>query len=444
MSNDGTDQIPGSGDQYQVPGPTSDHRGQQARVNQPMASRQLVRDPYSRLGGVASGLAHYFGLDVSIVRLGFVLFTFFSGVGLIVYLLAWLVVPRADYWPPVRGAQPNRSISAREVGIGLAVLGALLFLFFNGGGTAQIFVPALLIAGGVWLLRQPENPAAAPGPAPGPTPDLGHPDPAVDPLAYAAPDEWTRVVGDADPTATMSTTAASPSTPFSSPEAPQPADTLADAALAPPAAVPGGAETGAVGLAPGTPVPPRRRRWGRILFALFFVFVLLPILLIALVIGLLLGNGIDIDAGFDSQYRPQSVIDIPAIIDQDAGEVVLDLTDLDPSQFVPAPVPTPPPVPDPPGGLVGPDAPEAPQVPTIVDELDLPIPIEIDLDFGEVRVIVPEGLAISVDAEADLGDVEVFGRSEDGIDNDVTVNVDEPLIDLDIRVGAGRILVERG
>lgn len=426
MSYDGTDQIPGPGDQYQAPGPTSPTRADQA-----VATRQLVRDPYSRLGGVASGLSHYFGLDVSIVRLGFVLFTFFSGVGLIVYLLAWLVVPRAEHWPPVSGYQPNRSLSVREIGIGLAVLGALLFLFFNGGGTARIFVPALLVAGGVWLLRQPESAAAAPGVTPN-TADVGL---GVDPLSYPAPDEWTRVDTDAGPTPV----GAPSSTPFSSPGAPQPADTLADAALAPPVIPPSATS----GPAPGTPVPPRRRRWGRIILALFLIFILLPLIVIALIIGLLIGNGVDFNGGFDTEYRPQSVIEIPASIEQDAGEVVLDLTEIDLAEFTAPIAPTPPEVPEPPSGLAGPDAPEPPDLPTFQGR-ELPIPIEIDLDFGEVRVIVPEGLDISVDAEADLGDVEVFGQFEDGIDNDVTIDVDDPVIELDIQVGAGKILVQRG
>ena len=260
MSYDGTDQIPGPGNQPQAPGSPSQGSADQRTA----APRQLVRDPYSRLGGVASGLAHYFGLDVSIVRLGFVLFTLFSGVGLVIYLLAWLVVPRAQYWPPAAPARPLRSVSAREIGIGAAVLGALLFLFFNGGGTARVLVPALLIAGGVWLLRQPES--AGPSPAGAPA--------APPPPSYPAPDERTRIFESTDP--------AGAGQPFSSPTAPQPSDTL----TAPPVVPPPPPPLGATGLAPGTPVPPRRRRWRRVVIPLLFLFIFLPLLLVALLIVL--------------------------------------------------------------------------------------------------------------------------------------------------------------
>ena len=427
MTYDGTDQIPGSGDPPPVPG-----TGARGPADRSPAPRQLVRDPYSKLGGVASGLAHYFGVDVSLVRLGFVLFTVFSGVGLVIYLLAWLVVPRAEYWPPATTARPLHSITGREIGIGLAVVGALLFLFFNGGGTAQVVIPVLLVAGGVWLLRQPEAPEVGSGPDPlaarppdpvtAPIPDplaAPGPDPLTvpDPLAPPAPEDRIRDVPSPGPSTASAST---PGSPFSTAGAPQPSDTIEPPPVVPPPA--------AAGPAPGTPVPPRRRRWRRVVLTLLVLFVFLPLLLIALVVGLLLGNGISIDAGFDSVYRPQTVADIPAAIDQDAGEVLLDLTEIDIGEYRSAPS----------GSPTPPDARAA-------EPPELPIPVAIDLDFGEVRVIVPEGLDLTVDAEADLGEVEVFGRSDDGFDNDVTDPGDgDPAIDLEIRLGAGSVVVERG
>lgn len=421
MSYDGTDQIPGSGDPYQAAGP-----GPQGRPVGQVATRELVRDPYSRLGGVASGLSHYFGLDVSIVRLGFVLFTFFSGIGLIVYLLAWLVVPRAQYWPPTTGARPIRSITAREIGIGMAVLGSLLFLFFSGGGTARVLVPALLVAGGVWLLRQPD-------PIVGGDQSFAGPGPFTGPLAYPAPDEATRVAENADPTLVGDPVAGDP---FINPVAPQPSDTIA---LPLPMPQPPAFATAAAGPATGAPVPPRRRRWRRLLLAFLFIFVLIPLLLIALLVGLILGNGINIDGGFDSVYRPESIGDLPSTIDQDAGEILLDLTALDLDEFT---APDAPPAPDAPAGAGDVDLPDLPDLP---DPAILPIPIEIDMGLGEVRVIVPEGLAIEVEAQAGLGDVSVFTESEEGIDNEVTYDGDDdPVIRLDIELGAGEVAVERG
>ena len=121
----------------------------------PPAARRLVRDPYTRLGGVASGLSHHYGVDVSLVRLAFVLFTFVSGFGLLVYVLAWLIIPRAEYWPPSGAPQPLRSITSREFGTGIVILAVLMGLFFSGGTFSQVLVPLLLVAGGLWLLLQP-------------------------------------------------------------------------------------------------------------------------------------------------------------------------------------------------------------------------------------------------------------------------------------------------
>lgn len=63
----------------------------------------LVRDPRASFGGVASGVAHRYGWDVALTRLAFVVLALAtSGLGLIVYLLAWMIIPRAAFWPPTQ------------------------------------------------------------------------------------------------------------------------------------------------------------------------------------------------------------------------------------------------------------------------------------------------------------------------------------------------------
>lgn len=57
--------------------------------------RKLFRDPVDKkLGGVASGIAIYFGADVAIIRLVFLGLAFF-GVGLLTYIVLWIAVPEA-------------------------------------------------------------------------------------------------------------------------------------------------------------------------------------------------------------------------------------------------------------------------------------------------------------------------------------------------------------
>ncbi len=58
--------------------------------------KKLFRDPDERLiGGVCAGIAHYFNSSVLLVRLAFVIAFFFFGIGLIPYLILWLVMPQA-------------------------------------------------------------------------------------------------------------------------------------------------------------------------------------------------------------------------------------------------------------------------------------------------------------------------------------------------------------
>jgi phage shock protein PspC (stress-responsive transcriptional regulator) len=62
----------------------------------PADSKRLFRDTdNAMLAGVAAGLANYFGVDVLIVRLLFVIATFTGGWGILIYIVLWLLVPEA-------------------------------------------------------------------------------------------------------------------------------------------------------------------------------------------------------------------------------------------------------------------------------------------------------------------------------------------------------------
>lgn len=59
--------------------------------------RRLLRDTDNALlGGVASGLGLYFGIDPLIFRLVFVALTLLGGLGILLYLLLWILVPAAS------------------------------------------------------------------------------------------------------------------------------------------------------------------------------------------------------------------------------------------------------------------------------------------------------------------------------------------------------------
>lgn len=61
----------------------------------PTAPRRLQRSRNNRwIAGVAGGLGDYFKVDATMVRLAFVALTIFWGIGIPLYLFAWLIVPR--------------------------------------------------------------------------------------------------------------------------------------------------------------------------------------------------------------------------------------------------------------------------------------------------------------------------------------------------------------
>ena len=86
------------------------------------------------VAGVAGGLAPYLGVDVLALRLALVVLTAANGLGLILYALAWVLLPERDEAPTVRPRTPDRMV-------GLALLTV---------GTVWIFgVAGLLLQPGV-------------------------------------------------------------------------------------------------------------------------------------------------------------------------------------------------------------------------------------------------------------------------------------------------------
>lgn len=60
--------------------------------------KQIYRSTRDKiLGGVAAGMADYLDLDVVLVRLLWVLFILMGGIGLPVYIIAWIIIPPEPY-----------------------------------------------------------------------------------------------------------------------------------------------------------------------------------------------------------------------------------------------------------------------------------------------------------------------------------------------------------
>ncbi len=58
------------------------------------SKKRLYRSEKEKiLGGVCGGISEYLDVDPTLVRLVWILFTLFYGVGLLVYVLLWIITP---------------------------------------------------------------------------------------------------------------------------------------------------------------------------------------------------------------------------------------------------------------------------------------------------------------------------------------------------------------
>lgn len=65
-------------------------------LEEPVVGKKLYRDSETKvLGGVSSGIAAYFGVDVVVVRILFLISFFFFGTGILLYIILWVVLPEA-------------------------------------------------------------------------------------------------------------------------------------------------------------------------------------------------------------------------------------------------------------------------------------------------------------------------------------------------------------
>jgi phage shock protein C len=59
------------------------------------STRKLYRSRTNRqLAGVCGGLAQYFNIDATLIRVLFVVLAVLGGSGLVIYLVLWVIVPR--------------------------------------------------------------------------------------------------------------------------------------------------------------------------------------------------------------------------------------------------------------------------------------------------------------------------------------------------------------
>lgn len=78
----------------------------------PPREKRLVRVmSQKKIAGVCAGFARYFDLDVTLIRIAWLLVVLGAGVGVLAYLIAWIVMPRDTDVQPEVVRQPESAAS---------------------------------------------------------------------------------------------------------------------------------------------------------------------------------------------------------------------------------------------------------------------------------------------------------------------------------------------
>lgn len=135
-------------------------------MQQPSGTQTFFRGSDRILGGVCSGLAEGFHVETLWVRLAFVVLTFLNGIGLLLYVILWVLMPeRTGYRPSGQGAVESMRNDVKRAWADLRAQ-------FGGVGAA----PSTTATANV--TPPPPPPAAVPGGAPTTT-DVPAPPPHV-------------------------------------------------------------------------------------------------------------------------------------------------------------------------------------------------------------------------------------------------------------------------
>ncbi len=126
--------------------------------------KKLQRDTKHKvIGGVCAGLANYFDMDASLLRLLLAFMILFAGTGFWLYIILWIVMPAGNGFQPtaetidavMNDASPNPQINKGSLVVGLILigLGALgLIHRFVPAFNWQMVWPIILIVLGLVLL----------------------------------------------------------------------------------------------------------------------------------------------------------------------------------------------------------------------------------------------------------------------------------------------------
>jgi phage shock protein PspC (stress-responsive transcriptional regulator) len=391
---------------------------QQDQPQQPAPVRTLRRSETDRVAaGLAGGMGEYFGVDPVIFRVLFATTAFFGGAGILAYLIAWAVIPERSQ----ANAPIDRFVAGmrrRKVPLWVAMVGAVLLVWIVLSSWwvpwrvfPWMFFPLLLAAVilSVALSRRPAQPIAPYGPVvpPGPQPQVTQATQPVPP--YGPPPGFTAVQPAAGELRSWVSEARQAARERRRRSAPVRRGTLGGLAFVL-------ALLAVIDVAWGVVIP--AYFWAVLLIVTAGLVVgavtrrpvwWISVLLVPAAIGAFVFAGCRAslhDGSGDNTYTPVNAAALHTNYRQAFGRLQLDLSQ--------------------------------------VTALDAPQTIHVRQAAGQIRLLVPQSLAVLVHAKVHLGDVTVDGRTDSGgmsITSDlVTPGPGSPLtVDVDINAGELRI-----
>jgi phage shock protein PspC (stress-responsive transcriptional regulator) len=166
--------------------------------------RRLHRLSNDRVvAGVAAGLGAQLEVDPMWIRLAFFILAFVGGLGVLLYIACWVLMPAADAIPPAGGGAPAWSpgvpTTSRGTGADLRIIAGAFFLIvavivlannFNFVDSGLVWGAVLICVGVLFLVGEARPSRYASGPPPA-SPDPAHtggfaPPPPVEPASPAA------------------------------------------------------------------------------------------------------------------------------------------------------------------------------------------------------------------------------------------------------------------
>ncbi|MDP9467643.1 MAG: PspC domain-containing protein [Chloroflexota bacterium] len=346
------------------------------------------------IGGVAGGLGDYFNVDPLLIRIGFVGLIMFGGAGLVLYLLAWLLLPVAGKDVSiVEGFIRWLGLTTprRILWIALAIIA--FFVFQSVSARGYIFSATdlgldgptwLALAGvgagfaGFWLLRRresaPSATASATFPAQPVTPIVKAPPRPPSPLAWYVVAATLVAIGLLALVSQMASVEVAPGQFFGA-----------------------GLTVIGIGLVVGA-------WWGRARILILLALLLLPMAVTASFITAPLEGGIG-----DQRYTPVTPAELRDEYRLLGGRLVLDLTQLTPR--------------------------------------DVTMHIALSVALGEVVVMLPPGASVELDARVGAGATYLYDASQVGtslVDRYVRRHLHAPTYILDLEAGIGAVQVYSG